>query len=132
MKSVDTTFSAAHWQALSGDASALAAILRDDQRPLDSAEREVLAQMMERLAELARGDIGGDVGRREIAAGHWKVRQAVERYEALLGEGRQKSEAKMIVANEQDLSTRTVENYLRLHREREEEVARVKALYAVK
>ena len=85
MISVDTTFSAAERQALHGDAAAMAAILRDDARPLDSDEREVLARMMERLAEHARGDIGGDVGRRAIAAGHPKVRRAVERYEVLLG-----------------------------------------------
>ena len=111
--------SQAQWQALQGDATAMAAILRDDGRTLDSNEREVLALMVERLAEHARGDIGGDVGRREVAAGHPKVRRAVERYEGLLGEGRQKNEAKLIVAEEQSLSKRRVEDYLKLHRERE-------------
>lgn len=128
---VDTHFSLAERQALQGDASAMAAILRNEARPLDHNEREVLALMIERLAEWARGDVGGDVGRREVAAGNWKVRQAVERYETLLGEGRQKSEAKLIVADEQGLSKRTVENYLKLYREREDEVERVKALRAI-
>lgn len=132
MKAIDSDFSQAQWQALSGDATAMAAILRNEARSLDHAEREVLARMIERLADWARGDIGGDVGRREIAAGHWKVRQAVERYQALVEEGRQKSEAKLIVADEQGLSKRTVESYLRLHREREDEVARVAAQYAIK
>lgn len=132
MISVDTAFSAAERQALQGDATAMAAILRDGARPLDNDEREVLALMIERLAEHARGDIGGDVGRREIGAGHPKVRRAVERYEVLLGEGRQKSEAKLIVAEEQSLSKRRVEDYLKLHHEREEEVARVAAQYAIK
>lgn len=119
MTIIDADFSQAQWQALQGDATAMAAILRDDGRTLDSNEREVLALMVERLAEHARGDIGGDVGRREIAAGHPKVRRAVERYEGLLGEGRQKNEAKLIVADEQSLSKRRVEDYLKLHRERE-------------
>ncbi len=119
MTIIDADFSQAQWQALQGDATAMAAILRDDGRTLDSNEREVLALMVERLAEHARGDIGGDVGRREIAAGHPKVRRAVERYEGLLGEGRQKNEAKLIVAEEQSLSKRRVEDYLKLHRERE-------------
>lgn len=119
MTIIDADFSQAQWQALQGDATAMAAILRDDGRTLDSNEREVLALMVERLAEHARGDIGGDVGRREIAAGHPKVRPAVERYEGLLGEGRQKNEAKLIVAEEQSLSKRRVEDYLKLHRERE-------------
>lgn len=119
MTIIDADFSQAQWQALQGDATAMAAILRDDRRTLDSNEREVLALMVERLAEHARGDIGGDVGRREIAAGHPKVRRAVERYEGLLGEGRQKNEAKLIVAEEQSLSKRRVEDYLKLHRERE-------------
>lgn len=119
MTIIDADFSQAQWQALQGDATAMAAILRDDGRTLDSNEREVLALMVERLAEHARGDIGGDVGRREVAAGHPKVRRAVERYEGLLGEGRQKNEAKLIVAEEQSLSKRRVEDYLKLHRERE-------------
>lgn len=125
MTIVDTDFSQAQWQALQGDATAMAAILRDGARPIGSNEREVLALMIERLAEHARGDIGGDVGRREIGAGHPKVRRAVERYETLLGEGRQKSEAKLIVADEQRLSKRRVEDYLKLHREREQEVAAI-------
>ncbi len=132
MIAVDTKFSQAQWQALSGDATAMAAILRDDERLLDSAERDVLAQMVERLSELARGDIGGEIGRREIAAGHPKVRRAVERYKTLLGEGRQKNEAKLIVADEQELPKRTVESYLKLHREREKEIVRMEALYAIK
>lgn len=132
MISVDTYFSQAQWQALQGDATAMAAILRDGARPLDSNEREILALMIERLAEHARGDIGGDVGRRGVAAGHPKVRRVVERYEALIGEGRQKSEAKLIVADEQGLSKRRVEDYLKMHREREEEVARLTAQYANK
>ncbi|UVI39113.1 hypothetical protein [Qipengyuania spongiae] len=123
MKSIDTTFSAAQWQALQGDATEMAAILRDASRPLDDAERNVLADMIERLAELARGDIGGEVGRPEIAAGHWKVRRAVDRFSELIDEGRQKSEAKAIVADEQSLSIRTVDKYLALHREREAVVA---------
>lgn len=48
---------------------------------------------------------------------------AVERYETLLGEGRQKSEAKLIVADEQGLSKRRVEDYLKMHREREALIA---------
>lgn len=129
---IDTDFSQAQWQALHGDATAMAAILRDNARPLDGDEREVLALMIERLAEHARGDIGGDVGRRGVAAGHPKVRRAVERYEVLLGEGRQKSEAKLIVADEQGLSKRRVEDYLKMHREREEQVARLTSQYAIK
>ncbi len=118
MKSIDTRFSVAQWQALQGDGTAMATILRDESRPLDDAERAVLADMVERLAELARGDIGGEVGRPEIAAGHWKVQSAVGRYNELVGEGRQKSEAKAIVADEQNLSVRTIDNYLALVRER--------------
>ncbi|WP_394270645.1 hypothetical protein [Qipengyuania sp.] len=110
----------------------MAEILRDDSRALDSGEREVLALMIERLAELARGDIGGEIGRREIAAGHWKVRKAVERFDALRDEGKQKSQAKAIVADEQGLSVRTVDNYLQLRREREAEIERARAPYAIK
>ena len=87
---------------------------------------------IERLAEHARGDIGGEVGRREIGAGHPKVSRAVERYEVLLGEGRQRSEAKLIVADEQGLSKRRVEDYIKLHRERKEQVALLTAQYAIK
>ena len=129
---LDSDFSGAQWQALNGNATAMAAILRDEARSLDSAECEILARMIERLAEHARGDVGGEVGRPEIAAGNWKVRQAAERYQALTAEGRQKSEAKAIVAEEQEISKRTVENYLKLHREREAQIAHYAALYANK
>ena len=132
MITIDAEFSQAQWQALQGDATAMAAILRDGARPLDSNEREVLALMIERLAEHTRGDIGGEVGRREIGAGHPKVSRAVERYEVLLGEGRQRSEAKLIVADEQGLSKRRVEDYIKLHRERKEQVALLTAQYAIK
>ncbi len=124
MKAVDTEFSDAQWQALNGDAEAMAAILRDVARPLDDAEREVLAMMIERLAEHARGDIGGDVGRREKGAGHPDVRRVVERYADLIAKGRQKSEAKALVGSEFGLSVRTVESYLRMHRERQADIER--------
>ena len=110
----------------------MAAILRDQARLLDRAERDVLAHMVQRLAELARGDVGGDVGRQEKGAGHPDVRKAVEQYAALLDSGTQKSEAKAIVAGEQGLSVRTLENYLKLHRERQTEIARYAAIYANK
>ena len=132
MKPVDSDFLNAHWSALNGDATDMAAILRDDTRSLDIADRDVLALMIERLAELARGDIGGDVGRREVAAGHWKVRNAVDRYDVLIGEGRQKSEAKAIVAQEQSISVRTVDKYLKLRRERQAEIAQYESRYAIK
>ena len=41
MTIIDADFSQAQWQALQGDATAMAAILRDDGRTLDSNEREV-------------------------------------------------------------------------------------------
>lgn len=132
MKSVDTTFLAAERQALQGDATAMASILRDQSRPLDDAERDVLADMIERLSELARGDIGGEIGRPEIAAGHWKVRRVLDRYSTLIAEGRQKTQAKAIVADEQDLSVRTVENYIALHRQGERDIVKASARYAIK
>lgn len=124
---VDTSFSEAHWQALGGDASAMAALLRDASRPLSPDEREYLACMVERLAELARGERGGDVGRPGIAAGHPAVTRVVDRYKALVDGGRQKSEAKALVASEEGVSVRTVEHYLRLAREREALVAKLTA-----
>ena len=122
---VDTGFSAAHWQALGGDATAMAALLRDPARPLTPEERDWLASMVERLAEYARGDVGGDVGRPVLAAGHPAVTRAVARYRALMGEGMRSTAAKSMVAEEEGVSARTVEAYLRLVREREALIAKL-------
>lgn len=126
MIAVDAEFSHAHWSALAGDATAMAAILRTPNKVLDEGEREYLAMMIERLAEYARGDIGGNIGRRFKAAGHPDVCLVVERFNALVREGHQKSEAKAIVADSCNVSLRTVENYLKLVKDRDEVIASVR------
>ncbi|MGX7926222.1 hypothetical protein ACWPMX_06570 [Tsuneonella sp. HG094] len=121
---IDRDFSDAQWQALNGNATAMAAILRDSNRTLDAGERDALAMMIERLAEHARGDIGGKVGRREKDAGHPEVRRVVERYDDLIAQGRQHTEAKKLVQAEQNIkSIRTVEKYIRLRRQRDKAIA---------
>lgn len=118
MYSLDRDFLDAHWKALKGDATTMAAILRNPQRQLDGNERDTLALMIERLAEYARGDVGGKLGRPEKAAGHPEVVRIIDRYQSLLTEGRQKSEAKSMVATEYNISLRTVDKYITIHRER--------------
>lgn len=119
----DTDFRDAQWQALNGDATAMAAILRDPYRSLNDGERDTLAMMIERLAEHARGDIGGKAGQPHKDAGHPDVRRAVDRYDQLRAESRQKTEAKKLVAKELGISPRTVDGYLKLRREREALIA---------
>lgn len=115
----DTDFSAAVYGALNGNATRLAALLRDGSYALGASERELIAQLAERCAELASGDIGGDVGRREIAAGNWRVVAVVEQFQKLIDDGKQRTQAKGIVAADHDISVRTVETYLRITKERE-------------
>ena len=115
----DTDFANAVHRAVNGDASALSTMLRDATRPLTIAERHRLADLVGRCAELACGDAGGDIGRREVAAGNWKVVKIVEHYNRLVMGEMQKTKAKGEVAKAHEVSVRTVENYLRITRDRE-------------
>ena len=115
----DTDFVNAVHHAVNGDAAALSTMLRDATRPLTIAERHRLADLVDRCAELARGDAGGDIGRREVVAGNWKVVQIAEHYNRLVATGMQKTKAKGEVAETHEVSVSTVENYLRITRERD-------------
>ena len=118
MFTCDKQFSDAVHAAVNGDAEPVARLLRSE-TVLGRGELEALISLAQRCAELARGD----VGRRELAAGHPKVRKAIERVDALIGDGVQISQAKSIVAAEQNISVRTIDNYRRLTKEREVAVA---------
>ena len=122
MFTCDKQFSDAVHAAVNGDAEPVARLLRSE-TVLGRGELEALISLAQRCAELARGDVGGEVGRRELAAGHPKVRKAIERVDALIGDGVQISQAKSIVAAEQNISVRTIDNYRRLTKEREVAVA---------
>ena len=115
----DTDFANAVHHAVNGDATALSTMLRDATRPLTIGERHRLADLADRCAELARGDIGGALGRRKVAAGNPKVLRAVEEYNRLVIGGMQKTKAKGEVAETHKVSVSTVENYLRITRDRE-------------
>lgn len=115
----DTDFANAVHHAVNGDATALSTMLRDATRPLTVGERHRLADLADRCAELARGDIGGDVGHPEVTAGNWKVVKIAEHYNRLVMGGMQKSQAKGEVAKENEVSVSTVVNYLRITRDRD-------------
>ena len=128
---VDVDFSEAVHLAVNGQSGKLCELLRGD-IALGPNEREYLARLVERCAELARSDYGTPPGRREIAAGSPQVRRVVELYEGHLANGMQKSQAKAEVAAKCEICVRTVENYLKKERERQHAVGhardKIKAL----
>ena len=119
---VDVDFAQAIHAAVNGDASPIAALLHSG-CDIGPGERERLIALATRCAELARGDVGGTVGRPTVAAGSQRVRQVVERYNELLNAGLQKTQAKMQVGDEFGLKTRMVEQYIARHRQREAEIS---------
>jgi hypothetical protein len=122
----DVEFSRAVDSAVNGSPERLTEILRSN-AVLGSGERERLAELTERCAELANGDRGGKVGRRDITAGHPLVLRATERLNELLLTPMQISQAKATVAAELNLSVRTLEKYILLIKEREEAKGKAEA-----